>query len=107
KAVAQTAQPSSSTEERIKELEDALQQLKKDTRGLEVREEERSSIKPVAGWQDGFFIQSPDAAFKLKLGGYAQYDGRFFLDEDRSTTQFLFRRIRPDIRGTVFKYFDF
>jgi phosphate-selective porin OprO/OprP len=69
---------------------------------------EASSVS--AGGKDGFFtLQSADKSFKLRVGGYLQADGRFFLnDEDpaRSNT-FLLRRVRPVLEGTVFKYYDF
>ena len=93
-------------EHRIQELEDTIKQLKKDERQLEVNTENQ---KPLAGWDNGFYISSADGNNKLKIGGYTQLDGRFFLDDKNSslTNQFLFRRARLDISGTVFKYFDF
>jgi phosphate-selective porin OprO/OprP len=65
--------------------------------------------KVLAGWEDGFFLESPNGDFKLKLRGYAQADMRFFPLEERDTgTDSLFlRRVRPIFEGTVFKYFDF
>jgi phosphate-selective porin OprO/OprP len=93
-------------EKRIKELEDTIKQLKKDERQVEVNLENQ---KPLAGWSDGFSLASQDGKYKLKIGGYTQADGRFFID-DRSnvlTNQFVFRRARIDLQGTVFKYFDF
>lgn len=98
-------------QERINELEDAVQQLRKDTRGLEVREEVKAKEKPVAGWslKDGFFIQSQDGAYKLRVGGYTHFDGRFFTDgqDDGNPSQFVFRRVRPMFEGTVAKYIGF
>ena len=96
-------------ERRIQELEDTVRELKKDTRKLEVTEEDRAKQKPLAAWDNGFKIASPDGKFKLKIGGYTQADGRFFVNDntDLNTTQFTFRRVRPVISGTVFKYIDF
>lgn len=93
---------------RIDKLEKDVQDLKKDTRKLEVTNEETAKLKPVAGYQDGFFVQSQDGNYKIKLGGYTHFDGRFFLgNASRNTSQFLFRRVRLDFTGTVAKYFDF
>jgi phosphate-selective porin OprO/OprP len=93
-------------ERRIRELEETVDRLKKDTRQVEVSLENQ---KPLAGWSDGFNLASTDGRFKLKVGAYTQADGRFFIDDDgkRSANQFTFRRVRPNFEGTVFKYFDF
>ena len=65
--------------------------------------------KVLAGWQDGFFLQSPSGDFKLKLRGYAQADARFFPWDsgDTGNDSFFLRRVRPIVEGTVYKYFDF
>ncbi len=96
--------------ERIDRLEKEIRELKKDTRVLEVTDETQAKAKPVAGYQDGFFINSPDGkTFKLKVGGYAQLDSRFALDEADNPTvdSFSLRRARIDLRGTVAEMFDF
>jgi phosphate-selective porin OprO/OprP len=45
----------------------------------------------------------------LRLGGYMQFDGNYFLGNNTSglTNQFLFRSIRPELRGTMYRYYDF
>jgi phosphate-selective porin OprO and OprP len=65
--------------------------------------------KVLAGWKDGFYLESPSGDFKLKLRGYAQADYRFFPLEtgDTGTDSFYMRRVRPIFEGTVYKYFDF
>ncbi len=65
--------------------------------------------KDTAGWKDGFFVQTADAKTKLKIGGFQQFDGRFFIadDTDPHTDQFGFRSLRPDLQGTLFEHFDF
>jgi len=58
--------------------------------------------------RDGFTIRSSDNNFQLRLGGYIQADGRFFLGPDQiDTSTFILRRIRPIIQGTVYKNIDF
>lgn len=96
-------------EKRIQELEDAVKQLRTDTRQLEVKNDEAARNKPAVEWKNGFTINTPEGDFKLRIGGYAQADGRFFIDNLPGTAhdQFLLRRARIDVSGTVFKYFDF
>jgi len=97
-------------QKQIDELQQQLNNLNKDTRVLQVKDEERDKAKPIAGYQDGFFIQSPDGkTFKLKVGGYAQADARLYTEEKGSsnTDQFTMRRVRLDIRGTLAERFEF
>jgi phosphate-selective porin OprO and OprP len=65
--------------------------------------------RPLAGWQDGFYLQSPDGDFRLRLRGYLQGDARFFSSEggDTGPNSFFLRRVRPILEGTVFKNIDF
>ena len=65
--------------------------------------------KPLAGWQDGFFLQSPDGDFKLRVRGYIQSDSRFFTSDrgDTSNDSFYLRRVRPIFDGTLAKNVDF
>src|SRR5258708_39888317 len=42
--------------------------------------DERIAASPkTAGWKDGFFIQTGDGASKITIGGFTQFDGRFFV----------------------------
>ena len=84
------------------------QQLRTDTRKLEVASEEAAKLKPIAGWDKGFFIQSPDGANKMNVGGYVHFDGRYFINgSNTGVSQFLFRRARLDLKGKLFKYYEF
>lgn len=62
-----------------------------------------------AGWREGFFVQSRDKAFILKLTGQLQADYRDFLDNtDRTDVDsFLVRRARLGIEATMLKYYEF
>jgi phosphate-selective porin OprO/OprP len=96
------------TQQRIERLERELQELKKDTRKIEVASEESAKLKPIAGYDNGFFIQSPDGANKINVGGYVHFDGRYFTTNgDAGTSTFLFRRARLDLRGKFLKYYEF
>ncbi|MGD0652144.1 MAG: porin [Verrucomicrobiia bacterium] len=59
--------------------------------------------------QDGFSLQSSDGNFVLKLRGYAQADGRFYLDDSakNGADTFLMRKVRPILEGTLYRDFDF
>ena len=72
-------------------------------------QDEIKKTKPTAGWKDGFFLESANGDFKLKLKGYVQAQARWFPNSagDTGTTSFFLRRVRPTIEGTVFKYFDY
>jgi phosphate-selective porin OprO and OprP len=63
----------------------------------------------VAGYKNGFTLQSETGDFALKLTGYVQADGRFAPGDDAGavTDTFLVRRVRPIFQGTVARYFDF
>ncbi len=95
-------------------LEALDQQVKALTRKLELASEQ--GAKPadggthaVASEKDGFGIVSADGNTKIKFWGYIHADGRFFFDDDqtRLTDQFLLRRARLVMEGTVAKYWDF
>jgi phosphate-selective porin OprO/OprP len=64
--------------------------------------------KPVAGWKDGFIIQTADGKTKLKVGAILQFDNRTFIEDSAGThtDQFSFRSIRPDLQATLFDHFD-
>jgi phosphate-selective porin OprO/OprP len=63
----------------------------------------------LAGWNNGFLLQSPDKAFMLRLTGQLQGDYRDFLDPGDTTDvdTFLVRRARLGIEATVAKYYEF
>jgi phosphate-selective porin OprO and OprP len=71
-----------------------------------------SEPKPAeakASEKDGFVIESADGAYRLRLTGYAQLDGRFYPGDESelATDTFLLRRVRPTLQGTLAKRFDF
>ena len=108
-------------EQRIKELEDIIknrppaaapapQPGSAERAELEqIIDDRMKKQKVLAGWQDGFYVNSADGDFKLKLRGLVQLDPRFFPaeDGDTGTDSFTLRRLRPILEGTVYKYVDF
>jgi phosphate-selective porin OprO/OprP len=97
-------------EERLDELDQKLRVL---DRKAELEKEQAAEKAKTAGLanaaRDGFSLRSADGNFQLRLRGYVQLDGRFFLDDDErpATDTFLLRRVRPILEGTVLKNFDF
>jgi phosphate-selective porin OprO/OprP len=66
------------------------------------------SPAPITGFQDGFFVQSPDGDNRLLLGLVVQGDGRFSLDDPTPIVNtFTTRKIRPSFSGRVSRYLDF
>lgn len=63
----------------------------------------------VGAGADGFSIQSEDGDYRLAFRAYTHFDGRFYLADDAqvATNQFLLRRVRPILQGTVAKHFEF
>jgi phosphate-selective porin OprO/OprP len=63
---------------------------------------------PVAGWNEGFVLQTPDGHNRLQLGAVLQTDGRFGLDDPLPITNtFVLRKARAVFSGRVARYFDF
>jgi phosphate-selective porin OprO and OprP len=83
-------------------------------RKLEIQndaEREASRTKPVVDASSkGFFLKSADdgKTFKLRIGGWLQADSRWYLSQTKPTgSEFLIRRLRPYLQGTVEEYYDF
>jgi len=94
---------SSDLEQRIRILE----------RKLEVSDEatatkSKESAKVTAG-KEGFQIKSADGDFLLKIRALIQADSRFFINSTNNSEvdQFLIRRARPILEGTIYQYANF
>src|SRR4051812_13578763 len=63
---------------------------------------------PQAGFDDRFFIQSPDGHIRIVFGMVAELDGRFSTDDPPPfTNTFTVRKARPTVTGQIGKYFEF
>jgi phosphate-selective porin OprO/OprP len=63
---------------------------------------------PTSGFDNGFFVQTPDGNTRLTFGFVAQTDGRFSVDDPLPITNtFTIRKIRPTFTGRLTKYFEF
>lgn len=110
-------------EGRVKELEDtvkALLQTIKELKDEKSRPADKAAVekvvddklkqqKPLIGWDNGFFVNSADGNFKLRIRGLIQSNARAFIGESgrTGTDSFYLRKVRPTLEGTVYKYVDF
>jgi phosphate-selective porin OprO and OprP len=82
-------------------------------RKVEVSEENgtttaKTAARPAAD-KDGFALKSADGNFLIKVRAVVQADGRFYSEKTGASAvdQFLLRRIRPIVEGTLWKEYDF
>jgi phosphate-selective porin OprO and OprP len=63
----------------------------------------------TANGKDGFSFKSADGKYSLRLRGYVQGDGRFYVTNEAvpAVDNLLIRRARPILEATVGRYFDF
>jgi phosphate-selective porin OprO/OprP len=63
----------------------------------------------VAGWNNGFYIQSPDQRFVFRITGQIQADYKSFVNGNDTTDidTFLVRRARLGLEATLFDYYEF
>ena len=128
-------------QQRVQDLEAAVRQLREDRNPT--RRQPRRSSPPsrsgrslsagrqrgeprrgnFAGWNDGFFLQSPDKSCQLRITGQIQSDFRGFLTPVNTSTTanthvagspvtgspdtFLIRRARLGIEATMANYYEF
>ena len=61
-----------------------------------------AALPVVAGWNEGFFIQTPNGDNRLQIGLVLQADGRFSIDDPLPITNtFVMRKARPTFTGRV------
>lgn len=99
-----------SFEERIQALEKEialLKRLNEVNQEIAVKKERETPV--VSAGAGGFGIKSKDGKFDLKIKGYVQADGRFYLGDERNpaVNAFTLRRVRPVFEGKLFGNTDF
>ena len=110
-SMAQGQQPT--MEELLQRLDAQEQAIKVLERKLELKEEtDAAAVKSnaqVKASEKGFSIQSADNSNNIKLRGVLHVDGRALLSDDDTIVddQFLLRRVRPIVEGTVGGIYDF
>jgi phosphate-selective porin OprO/OprP len=104
------AQTQPNTEELLKRIEQLEHEVKSLRNGStpEKSSESKKGTTIVTAGSNGIEFRSADTNFVLKIKGYVQADGRFFIDDHIPVNDsFLIRRARPIFEGTVFKKFDY
>ncbi len=107
---AETLPSGKTVDERLAELEQEVQLLKRQKEvDQEVQIKKNLETPVVKASQDGFGFQSQDQNFTIKFHGLVQADGRYYANDNTSSgsNTYLLRRLRPYIEGTVYKYFDY
>ena len=110
-SMAQGQQPT--IEDLLQRLDAQEQAIKVLERKLELKEEtDAAAVKSnaqVKASEKGFSIQSADNSNNIKLRGVLHVDGRALLSDDDTIVddQFLLRRVRPIVEGTVAGIYDF
>jgi phosphate-selective porin OprO/OprP len=135
-AIAQNSpSPGASVDQRLDQLSRAVESLQEQiravnpARGVRLASPGRATFSEnepagegVAG-RSGFALQSMDGDFTIRFEGVIQADGRFYTgsgDDSRSyappvnasgqgpaVSEFLLRRVRPILAGTLYRDFDF
>lgn len=113
-AVAQPEQPSpreAVLQQRVEQLDQEVKVLgRKQELDREAAEARAKETPVITAGADGFRISSADKAFQLRLGGQLHADSRWFFGEQAATDgrdQFLLRRVRPILEGTLFEKYGF
>jgi phosphate-selective porin OprO/OprP len=101
-------------------LEERLQALDQEIRILKRKQElaaeaagskggSQDGPRFTANAKDGFSLSSADGDYRLRIGGFAQIEGRYFQNDDKLPfpNTFTIGKVRPIIEGTLARYFDY
>ena len=105
-----TPDPAAGAGDRIEALDQKLRVLERNRELDQENALAKSKEAPlVSAGSDGFSITSADKSFRLKVGGYAQADGKTFYDDPTHSLNggFSVRRARLKLDGTVGRFIDF
>jgi phosphate-selective porin OprO/OprP len=102
-----TSSTDSSLIQRLDALEQAIRLLN-DRRESGEQGQVNAGSSVVQAGPEGFLMKSADGRHVLKFRGYLQTDSRFYMDDatDPSLNNFLLRRVRPVLEGTLSRMFD-
>ncbi len=97
------------TNRRIDQLDQNVKVLeRKRELDQEAAAETAKSLPAVSLGMNGIVIRSGDSNFLMNVHGYAQADGRFYVNKNSPANDtFLLRRVRPIVEGTTFDRFDY
>lgn len=101
----------------LEQLRALVQELDQKVRVLarqnELSAEEASAKQKAApvvkASEKGFGLESADGKFKIQAGGLFQFDNRNYFDNNGNagTNDYVFRRVEPQLKGTLFGIYDF
>jgi phosphate-selective porin OprO/OprP len=100
-------------EQRLEAIEGLDRQVKDVSHKLAVDEQAQrdwqATLPKVRAGADGFWLDSPNDAYKLHLTGYVQAVDRFYSGQEPAGTPstFVMRRVRPTFEGSLASYYDF
>jgi len=98
------------TEKQYEELTEELgaekKELEEQTKAVQ-EIQSREEKTPRVGYKNGFFLETPDNQFKLKVGGRLYGDFRAYNSGHPRNDEFYISRARIYLSGTLYKYFDF
>ena len=100
----------SALEQRVDQLDRQVKTLQQQVQsGQTVPAATTSGGGLVVSGPEGYGLKSADGNFSLQLHGLLQADSRFFLDDKANTevNQFLIRRLRPILTGTLYNFYSF
>jgi len=98
------------TEKQHKELKDELVEEKRALEEQKMVVQEAKSWEeklPHVGYKNGFFLETQDKKFKLKIGGRVYGDFRAYNSGHPSNSEFFISRARIYLAGTLYNHFDF
>jgi phosphate-selective porin OprO/OprP len=87
----------------IEEQKQVIEEQKKAAADAKSREEKM----PTVGYKNGFYLETPDKKFNLKMGGRVHADMRLYNNGHPENNEFLLNRARIYLAGTLYKYLDF
>jgi len=98
------------TDEQYEEIKGILEEEKRSLA------EEKRVIKKIKSWEEklphlgyknGFFLETQDKKFKLKIGGRVSGDFRAYNSGHPSNSEFFISRARIYLGGTLYNHFEF
>ena len=87
----------------IEEQKMVIEEQKKIVADAKSREEKM----PKVGYKNGFYLETPDQNFSLKIGGRVDADMRFYNSDHPENNQFFVSRARVYLSGTIYKHIEF
>ncbi len=97
-------------EKKLNALEDKLDtKVQTDDAKAQEQAAKEKEAPVIRAGQNGFILQSADTNFWLRVGGYGQFDARFYLHDkpNNGIDTFVPRRVRPILEGAVYQDFYF